>query len=145
MTSHIDDKLAQYMCSGDPNLKDYYPGWLKDIAEDATVEGSMLDGVVVGAEGVRSVVLKIKSLYDRQEFISVGPYGDHGWIEDYVAEFRGHPLGCVVLVKLNAAGQTQHVVASYRPRTSVLHFAEALADEFAGTPIAEHFSSSGSI
>jgi len=144
MMSTTSDKLAQYMCSGDPNLKDYYPGWLKDIADDATVEGSMLDGVVVGPEGVRSVVLKIKSLYDRQEFLSVGPYGENGWIEDYVAEFRGEPLGCVVLVKFNDVGQTEHVVASYRPRTSVVHFASLLADEFAGTPIAEHFRSAPS-
>jgi hypothetical protein len=142
--SRNGDNLAEYMRSGDPNLKDYYPPWLKDIADDATVEGSMLDGVVVGAEDVRSVVLKIKSLYDRQEFLSVGPYGDHGWIEDYVAEFRGRPLGCVVLVKYNEAGQTQHVEASYRPRTSVVHFANLLADEFAGSPIAEHFRSAAS-
>jgi hypothetical protein len=139
MTSHTGDKLAQYMSSGDVNLKDYYPGWLKDIADDATVEGSMLDGVIEGPDGVRAVVLKIKSLYDRQEFLSVGPYGDNGWIEDYVAEFRGEPLGCVVLVKFNKVGQTQHVVASYRPRTSVVHFANVLANEFAGTLFADHF------
>jgi hypothetical protein len=139
MTSPTGDKLAQYMSSGDPNLKDYYPRWLKDIADDATVEGSMLDGAIEGPDGVRAVVLKIKSLYDRQEFLSVGPYGDNGWIEDYVAEFRGEPLGCVVLVKFNDVGQTQHVVASYRPRTSVVHFADVLADEFAGTLFADHF------
>jgi hypothetical protein len=65
--------LAQYLGSGDPALKDYYPPWLENMADDATVEGSMLDGVVVGAESVRSVVLTIKSLYDRQEFKFVGP------------------------------------------------------------------------
>lgn len=65
--------LAQYLGSGDPVLKDYYPPWLENMADDATVEGSMLDGVVVGAESVRSVVLTIKSLYDRQEFKFVGP------------------------------------------------------------------------
>jgi len=102
----------------------------------------MIDGVVVGAEGVRSVVLTIKSLYDRQEFKFVGPYGDNGWLEDYVAEVGGEPIGCVVLIKRNDAGQTQHVVASYRPRTSVVHFARLLARKFAGTPIAEHFASS---
>ena len=132
--------LAQYLGSGDPALKDYYPPWLENMADDATVEGSMLDGVVVGAESVRSVVLTIKSLYDRQEFKFVGPYGDNGWIEDYVAEVHGKPLGCVVLVKRNDAGQTQHVVASYRPRTTVVYFARLLAEKFAGTPIAEHFA-----
>ena len=131
--------LPQYLGSGDPALKDYYPQWLDNMADDATVEGSMLDGAVQGADAVRSVVLTIKSLYDRQEFKFVGHYGDNGWIEDYVAEVHGEPLGCVVLVKPNDAGQTQHVVASYRPRTTVVYFARLLAQKFAGTPIAEHF------
>ena len=131
----------QYLCNGDPSLKDYYPAWVANMADDATVEGSMLDGVVVGGENVRSIVLTIKSLYDRQEFLSVGPYGNNGWIENYVSEVRGEPLGCVVLVERNAAGKTQHVVASYRPRTSVMHFASLLAEEFAGTAMSEHFDS----
>ena len=136
--------LPQYLGSGDPALKDYFPEWVKNMADDATVEGSMLDGVVVGGEEVRSIVLTIKSLYDRQEFKSVGPYGDNGWIEDYVAEVHGEPLGCVVLVERNDAGQTQHVVASYRPRSTVVHFARLLAEKFARTPIGEHFADSES-
>lgn len=132
--------LPQYLGSGDPALKDYYPAWLDNLADDATVEGSMLDGAVQGADAVRSVVLTIRSLYDRQEFKFVGPYGDNGWIEDYVAEVHGEPLGCVVLVKRNDAGQTQLVVASYRPRTTVVYFARLLSEKFAGTPIAEYFA-----
>ena len=132
--------LPQYLGSGDPALKDYYPAWLDNMADDATVEGSMLDGTVQGADAVRSVVLTIKSLYDRQEFKFVGPYSDNGWIEDYVAEVHGEPLGCVVLVKRNDAGQTQQVVASYRPRSTVVYFARMLSEKFAGTSIAEHFA-----
>jgi hypothetical protein len=133
--------LAQYLGSGDPALKDYYPAWLDNMADDATVEGSMLDGAVQGAEAVRSVVLTIRSLYDRQEFKFAGPYGDNVFLEDYVAAVRGEPIGCVVLVTRNAAGQTQHVVASYRPRSSLLLFSRLLGEKFAGTPIAEHFAS----
>ena len=136
--------LPQYLASGDPALKDYYPAWVDNMADDATVEGSMLDGVVQGAEAVRSVVLTIRSLYDRQEHKFAGPYGDNGFLEDYVAEVHDKPIGCVVLVARNAAGQTQHVVASYRPRSSVLLFSRLLGEKFAGTPIAEHFAVSGS-
>ena len=131
--------LAQYLGSGDPALKDYYPAWVKNMADDATVEGSMLDGVVQGAEAVRSIVLTIRSLYERQEFKFAGPYGDNGFLEDYVARVHGEPIGCVVLVTRNSAGQTQHVVASYRPRSSLLHFARLLGEKFAGTPIAKLF------
>jgi len=103
--------LPQYLGSGDPALKNYYPAWVNKMADDATVEGSMLDGAVQGAEAVRSVVLTIRSLYDRQEFKFAGPFGDNGFLEHYVAEVRGQPLGCGVLVTRNASGQTQHVVA----------------------------------
>ena len=97
--------LPQYLGSGDPALKDYYPPWLDNMADDATVEGSMLDGVVQGAEAVRSVVLTIRSLYDRQEHKFAGPYGNNGFLEDYVAEVHGEPIGCVVLVTLTPPGK----------------------------------------
>jgi hypothetical protein len=48
------------------------------------------------------------------------------------------------IVTRNAAGQTQHVVASYRPRTSLLLFARLLAEKFAGSPIGAHFAASES-
>jgi hypothetical protein len=131
---------AEYLGAGDPALKHYYPVWLDNMADNATVEGSMLDGAIQGAEAVRSVVLAIRSFYDRQEFKFAGPYSADGFLEDYVAEVRGEPLGCVVLVTRNAAGQTQHVVASYRPRSSLLRFASLLSERFAGTPIADHFA-----
>ena len=130
--------------SGHSALKDYYPAWLDNLADDATVEGSMLDGAVQGAEAVRSVVLTIRSLYDRQEFKFASPYGNNGFLEDYVAEVHGEPIGCVVQVTRNGVGQTQHVVASYRPRSSLLHFSRLLGEKFAGTPIAEHFAGSRS-
>ena len=134
--------LPQYLGSGDPALKNYYPAWVNNMADDATVEGSMLDGVVQGAEAVRSVVLTIRSLYEHQEFKFAGPYGDNGFLEDYVAKVNGEPIGCVVLITRNAVGQTQHVVASYRPLRSLQLFSRLLHEKFAGSPIAEHFAAS---
>jgi len=78
-------------------------------------------------------------LYDRQEHKFAGPCGAAGFLEDYIAEVGGEPIGCVVLVTFNGAGKTQHVVASYRPRTLLLHFSRMLAKRFANTPIAKHF------
>jgi hypothetical protein len=139
-----DDVLPTYLGRGDPALAHYYPRWLDNLADDATVEGSLLDGAVQGAEGVRSIVVAIRSLYDRQEHRFAGPYGDGGFLEDYVAQVRGEPIGCVVLVTRNAAGQTQHVVANYRPRSSLLLLSRLLREKFAGTPYAEHFAASES-
>lgn len=131
----------RYLASGDPSLSDYYPAWLNNLADDVTVEGSMLDGAVQGAEAARAIVVGIRALYgDSQEFHFVGPWGDNGWLEDYIARVDGQPLGCVVLINRNAAGQTQHIVASYRPRSTVLLFSRLLGERFAGTPFGEQFA-----
>src|SRR5215468_3140012 len=45
----VKDVRALYLGRGDPALKNYRPAWLDNMADDATVEGSMLDGVVQGA------------------------------------------------------------------------------------------------
>jgi hypothetical protein len=139
MTSISNNVLPQYLGGGDPALKDYFPAWVNNIAADATVEGSMLNGAVRGAEAVRSIVLTIRSLYEQQEFKFAGPYGDNGFIEHYIAKVNGEPIGCVVLIDRNDAGQTQHVVASYRPFNSVVLFSSLLREKFAGTPTAEYF------
>ena len=137
------DVPAQYLGSGDPALANYYPAWLDNMADNATVEGSLLDGALQGAEAVRSIVVAIRSSYDRQAHKFAGPYGNNGFLEDYVAEVHGEPIGCVVLVSRNDAGKTQHVVASYRPRSSLLLLSRLLGQKFAGTPYAEHFAASG--
>jgi hypothetical protein len=145
-TAPEKDGTATYLRSGgDParRFTDYYPAWLDNLADDATVEGSMLDGAIRGADAVRSVVTTIRSLYEFQEFNSARPYGETDWIEDYIAQVGGMPIGCVVLVIRDAAGKTKHVVASYRPRSSVLLFSRLLGEKFAGTPIAEHFAANG--
>ena len=143
-SSQTVDGVPTYLGGGDPALKDYYPAWVNNLADDVTVEGSLLDGAVQGAEAVRAVIVAIRALYDRQEFKFAGPYSDNGFLEIYVAEVRGEPLGCVVLVTRNAAGQTQHVVASYRPRSALLRFSRLLGEKFAGTPLANYFLASES-
>jgi len=64
-------------------------------------------------------------------------------LEDYTARVRGELIGNVVLVTRNAAGQAQHIVANYRPRDTLLRVSRLIGDHFAGTPIGEHFATSG--
>jgi hypothetical protein len=126
------------------SLTDYYPAWLDKLADDVTVEGSAMDGVAQGAEAVRTILLCIRSQYESQEFNFVGPVGDNGWLEDYTAQVRGEPISSVVLVTSNAAGQTQHIVANYRPRSSLLLLSRVVGEKLAETPYREHFATSKS-
>ena len=143
-----------YLGSGDPDRRltlfdgsevertDYQPVWVNSLADDVTIEGSAMNGLVQGAEAVRSIVTYIRTLYDSQEFNFAGPYGENGFLEDYTASVRGEQLGNVVLVTRNAAGQAQHIVANYRPRTTLLLVSRLVGEHFAGTPYGEHFASS---
>jgi hypothetical protein len=121
------------------NLDDYYPAWLDSLADDVTLEGSAMDGFVQGPEAVRTVLVTIRKLYEYQKFNFVGPYGDNGWLEDYTAGVGDSPISNVTLVNRNAAGQAQHIVGNYRPRSAVLALSRMVAEQLAGTPYAEHF------
>jgi hypothetical protein len=134
------------MGGGDPahRLTDYYPAWLDTLADDVTVEGSLLDGAVQGAEAVRTILVTIRALYDNQEFSFAGPYGDNGFLETYTAHVRGEPIACAVLVTRNAAGQTQHIAANYRPRSSLLLLSRLVGEKLADTPYGEYFVGSES-
>ena len=140
-TPQATDGTPTYTRSGAPagRRTDYHPAWLENLADDVTVEGSLMDGAVQGADAVRSILVTIRSLYDFQEFIFTDRYSDTGFLEDYIASVQGEPIGCVVRVTRNAEGQTQHIAANYRPRSSVLLLSRLVGENLAGTPYASHF------
>ena len=116
-----------YLGSGDPARRltlfdgsevertDYRPVWVNNLADDVIIEGSAMNGVVQGAEAVRSIVTNIRTLYDGQEFNFAGPYGENGFLEDYTAWVRGEQIGNVVLVTRNAAGRRSTSLATTGP------------------------------
>jgi hypothetical protein len=121
---------------------EYHPTWLQNLAEDVTIEGSAMDGFIKGADGVRSIVTYIRTLYDRQVFNFAGDYGENGFLEDYTAWVGDEPIGNVVLVTRNAAGQAQQIVANYRPRSTLLRLSRLIGEHFTGSAYGEHFATS---
>ena len=142
-TSLTEKGVATYLPpSGDRSSRftDYYPAWLDNLADDVTVEGSMLIGAVQGP-GRRPSSCDDHSVVLRIPRVQISPVltATTVWVEDYIAQVGCEPIGCVVLVSRNAAGQTQHVVASYPPLNSLLLFSRLLREKFAET-IAQHFA-----
>ncbi len=140
-SSHRTDGTPTYLGGGGPagRFADYYPAWLDNLADDVTIEGSLLDGAAQGPEAVRTIVGAIRTLYEDQEFNFAGAYADNSWLEDYTAQVRDEPIGCAVLVTRNAAGQAQHIAANYRPRSSLLLLSRLVGEQVAGTPYAKYF------
>ena len=136
---------STYLGSGDEGRqnRDYWPAWLDKLADDVTMEASVMTGIVTGPEAVRTILGFAKTLYDYQEFEYAGPYGEpgYGFVEDYSAQVKGAaPIGSVVVVRYNEAGQAQHIVINHRPLGSVLLWSRLMAEHFAGTEYAQYFS-----
>jgi hypothetical protein len=147
------DPNPTYLERGDPTrvltdfafhtiaASDYSPTWLNSLADDVTLEGSMMNGAVQGAEAALAIISYIREVYEQsQEFKYAGPYGEDGFIEIYNARVRGEPIGGAVEVTRNAVGQVQHIAANYRPRNTVIFLSRLLGEHFAGSPIGEHFA-----
>jgi hypothetical protein len=145
-STQASDVVPTYLAKGDSagRFADYHPAWVDNLASDVTLEGSMLDGAVQGADAVRALIGGARQLYDRQDITYAGPWGDVGFIEEYTTEIRGEPLGAVHLITFNSDGQAQHVIANYRPLSSLMFFSRLLREKFAGTPYAAHFLDDGS-
>ena len=128
-----------YLGSGDPagRFADYHPAWLDNLADDVTVEGSLLDGAAHGPQAVRTIVGIIRGLYKRQEFNFAGTYGDNGFLEDYVAQVRGEPIGCAALITRNAARHTQHIAANYR--SLLLLLSRLVGEKLSDAPYPSYF------
>ncbi|MEV4262527.1 hypothetical protein [Kribbella sp. NPDC049584] len=139
--TQMTDGAPTYLGRGDPSgrFADYRPDWVGKMADDVTLEGSILDGAVKGRDAVRAVIGGARELYDRQDFNYAGPWGDSSFIEDYTAEVQGKPVGAVHLITFNDDGQVQHIVVNYRPLSSVMFFSRLLREKFAGTPYAEYY------
>jgi hypothetical protein len=139
--TQVTGGVPTYLERGDPagRFANYHPAWVDKMATDVSLEGSLLDGAVQGADAVRTVIGAARQLYDRQDFNFVGPWGDNCFIEDYTAEVRGTPVGAVHLITFNADDEAQHIIVNYRPLSSLMFFSRLLGERLAGTPYAEHY------
>ncbi len=54
-SGHVTDGTPTYVGGGDPagRFSDYDPPWLENLADDVTIEGSLLDGAALGPDAVR--------------------------------------------------------------------------------------------
>jgi hypothetical protein len=105
------------------------------------MEGSVMTGIAEGPEAIRAILGFARTLYEYQGFNFVGPYGDRGFVEDYTSVVRGEPIGSVVVVRFNEAGQAARIVVNHRPLCSVLLWSQLMGEHFAGTRYAKYFLS----
>ena len=119
---------------------EYFPVWVNNLADDVTLEGSLMNGLVQGPEAISAIVKGIRKIYERQEFSFAGPFGENLFFENYTGWVQGEPIDCIVMIIRNADGQAQHIAASYRPLDTVLLLSRLIREHWAGSPLSEHFA-----
>jgi hypothetical protein len=139
--------METYLGRGDVTRRrtDYTPEWLGQLADDVTLEASVMNGIARGPEAARAILSFARTLYDYQEFNVIGRYGDRDFVEDYVATFHGQPVGSVVVIRFNETRQVQQIVISHRPLESVLLWSRIMAGHFAGTEYGQYFLQPGEL
>ena len=65
-----------YLGSGDASRhrRDYRPEWLDNLADDVTLEGSVLTGIVEGPEAIRAICLSSAASWRSCSFPAVAWY-----------------------------------------------------------------------
>jgi hypothetical protein len=118
---------------------DYFPVWINNLADDVTLEGSLLNGFVQGPESVRSIVFCIRNIYDRQEFTFAGPFNENIFLENYTGWFRGTSVCCLVMLSRNSAGNVQHIAVSYRPFKALQLLSQLVREQLADSSFGKQF------
>lgn len=111
-----------------PVIKDVVgpPPWLKNLAEDATVQGVVLKQPITGKADILAVLKAAIPLYDYQHFSYRQNLSDDFFMESYRAKIQGVDVECAVWVHRNQAGETDSVMINHYPLPAALLFSRLM-------------------
>ncbi|MEX3964029.1 hypothetical protein AB4Y42_17740 [Paraburkholderia sp. EG286B] len=98
------------------------PLWLAKLAENATLEATVLKRPIEGRADILAVIRHAVSLYAFQHHSYKGKIGNSLYLESYRSQIQGQPIETVVVAHLNQNGETDSVVINHRPLEAALLF-----------------------
>jgi hypothetical protein len=102
------------------------PRWLTKLAENATLEATVLKRPIEGRADILSVIKHAVSLYEFQHHSYKGEIGDGLYMESYRAQIQGVPVETLLVAHLNEAGETDSVVINHRPLGAAMLFSRLM-------------------
>ena len=102
------------------------PLWLARLAENATLEATVLKRPIEGRADILSVIKHAVSLYAFQHHSYKGEIGNGLYMESYRSQIQGVPIETVVVAHLNEQGETDSVVINHRPLNAALLFSKLM-------------------
>jgi len=105
------------------------PPWLSKLADDATLEATVLKRPVEGKATILALLKHAIPLYEFQRFTYRGDVAPGLFMESYRAQIRGVPIECLVLVHMNAAGRADSLLIDHRPLDAALLFSRLMWEQ----------------
>ena len=104
------------------------PLWLARLAENATLEATVLKRPVEGRADILAVIKHAVSLYEFQHHSYKGEIGNGLYLESYRSQIQGVPIETVLVAHLNQQGETDSVVINHRPLNAALLFSKRMGE-----------------
>jgi hypothetical protein len=104
------------------------PLWLAKLADNATLEATVLKRPVEGRADILAVIKHAVSLYEFQHHSYKGEIGNGLYLESYRSQIQGVPIETVVVAHLNEKGETDSVVINHRPLEAMLLFSKLMGE-----------------
>ena len=104
------------------------PLWLARLAENATLEATVLKRPIEGRADILSVIKHAVSLYEFQHHSYKGEIGNGLYLESYRSQIQGVPIETVLVAHLNEQGETDSVVVNHRPLKAALLFSKRMGE-----------------
>ncbi|SAL04445.1 hypothetical protein AWB81_06702 [Caballeronia arationis] len=104
------------------------PLWLARLAEDATLEATVLKRPIEGRADILSLIKHAVSLYEFQHHSYKGEVCNGLYMESYRSQIQGVPIETVVVAHLNEQGETDSVVINHRPLNAALLFSKRMSE-----------------
>jgi hypothetical protein len=102
------------------------PLWLAKLAENATLEATVLKRPVEGRADILAVIKHAVTLYEFQHHTYRGTIGKDLYIESYRSQIQGVPIETFLVAHLNEHGEADSVVINHRPLKAALLFSNLL-------------------
>ncbi|RAR98758.1 hypothetical protein [Ensifer adhaerens] len=104
------------------------PPWFAKLAEDATLEATVLKRPIEGRDKIIALIKEAIPLYEFQEFTYKGHVGDNFFLESYRSRINEVSIECLVLAHMNEKGEVDSLVVNHRPLDAALLFSKLMWD-----------------
>ncbi len=105
------------------------PPWLAKLAEDATLEATVLKRPILGKAPILALLKHAIPLYDFQTFTYRSAVGPSLFMESYRAAIGGTPIECAVWVHMNESGEADSILICHHPLNAALLFSRLMWEQ----------------